>query len=445
MGGSAYIATRITRAGRDRAHRPDGAAAVRPAAARAARRGGGLPRRLPRSKHPRRAPRGHRARELGEVRLPGRRCRAPPRVTRSPLGVVRADPDMRWLFEQAMRETWSLARARGVAAARRLRRAALAFAETLHTEMRASLLHDLEAGDKLEAPWLCGAVARMSARGGPRCAGEPRGVRRAQALRQWPITASSSSRPTPPRARRSCAQPGRSWPSSSRASSPAPTAPAARRATGTLATVLEIRRAGHEAAPHLSCVGSTRKDIAEQLARYRAQTASATWSRCAATCPPASATAGEFRYANELVAFIRETQRRLVPHRGGLLSRVPPAGALRRSDDLRNFKRKVDAGADSAITQYFFNADAYFHFVDEARARRRRGADRAGHHADHQLRAARALLRRLRRRDPALDAPASWKASATTRPRSAPSASTSSPRCASGCSTAARRACTSTR
>jgi 2-dehydropantoate 2-reductase len=87
-------------------------------------------------------------------------------VTRSPLGTVRGDADMRWLFEQAMRETWRLARARGIGLPDDFVESRLAFAETLHTEMRASLLHDLEAGNKLEAPWLCGAVARMSAQAG---------------------------------------------------------------------------------------------------------------------------------------------------------------------------------------------------------------------------------------------------------------------------------------
>jgi 2-dehydropantoate 2-reductase len=83
-------------------------------------------------------------------------------VARAPIGVVRADPDLRWLFEQSMRETWSVGRARGVALAERFVDERLQFADTLHADMRASLLHDLEAGGKLEAPWLCGAVARMS-------------------------------------------------------------------------------------------------------------------------------------------------------------------------------------------------------------------------------------------------------------------------------------------
>jgi 2-dehydropantoate 2-reductase len=87
-------------------------------------------------------------------------------VARAPLGTIRGDPDMRWLFEQSMRETWRLARARGITLPDDFVESRLAFAETLHTEMRASLLHDLEAGHKLEAPWLCGAVARMSAQAG---------------------------------------------------------------------------------------------------------------------------------------------------------------------------------------------------------------------------------------------------------------------------------------
>ena len=83
-------------------------------------------------------------------------------VARAPIGVVRADPDLRWLFEQAMRETWKVGRARGVALAENFVDERLRFADGLHADMRASLLHDLEAGGKLEAPWLCGAVARMA-------------------------------------------------------------------------------------------------------------------------------------------------------------------------------------------------------------------------------------------------------------------------------------------
>lgn len=85
---------------------------------------------------------------------------------RVPLGVVRTDPDLRWLFEETMRETFRLARARGVAVPDDYVGSRMSFLETLPAEMRASMAHDLEAGGKLEAPWLCGAVAKMSAEAG---------------------------------------------------------------------------------------------------------------------------------------------------------------------------------------------------------------------------------------------------------------------------------------
>jgi 2-dehydropantoate 2-reductase len=87
-------------------------------------------------------------------------------VARAPIGTVRTDPDLRWLFEQAMRETFLLARSRGAKLPEDFVDKQLAFADSLPAEMRASLLHDLEAGSKLEAPWLCGAVARMSRESG---------------------------------------------------------------------------------------------------------------------------------------------------------------------------------------------------------------------------------------------------------------------------------------
>jgi 2-dehydropantoate 2-reductase len=87
-------------------------------------------------------------------------------VARAPLGVVRGDPDLRWLFEQAMRETWRLGRARGVALADDFVEARMKFADGLHAGMKASLAHDLENRGRLEAPWLCGAVARMSEEAG---------------------------------------------------------------------------------------------------------------------------------------------------------------------------------------------------------------------------------------------------------------------------------------
>ena len=133
----------------------------------------------------------------------------------------------------------------------------------------------------------------------------------------------------------------------------------------TFATVKEIAAAGHEAAPHLSCVGSSRASIREILQEY----ADAGIRRIVALrgdLPSGAGAAGEFRYANELVEFIRaETGDRFHIEVAAYPEWHPQAKSPR--DDLAAFKRKVDAGANSAITQYFYNVDAYLHFVDAAR------------------------------------------------------------------------------
>jgi methylenetetrahydrofolate reductase (NADPH) len=134
----------------------------------------------------------------------------------------------------------------------------------------------------------------------------------------------------------------------------------------TLATVSAIAALGHEAAPHLSCVGSTREGISEILATYRAQKI----RRLVALrgdLPSGTATAGDFRYANELIAFIRETQGSDWFIEVAAYPEYHPQQRYAKRD-LQHFADKVKAGADSAITQFFFNADAYFHFVDEVRA-----------------------------------------------------------------------------
>jgi methylenetetrahydrofolate reductase (NADPH) len=138
----------------------------------------------------------------------------------------------------------------------------------------------------------------------------------------------------------------------------------------TLKTVQAIAAAGHEAAPHLSCVGSTREGIAEILATYRAQNV----RRIVALrgdLPSGTATAGEFRYAAELVRFVRETQG---PDWHIEVAAYPEYHPAQRyaARDLMHYADKVKAGASGAITQFFFNADAYFHFVD---ATRKLGAD----------------------------------------------------------------------
>lgn len=87
-------------------------------------------------------------------------------LARRPLGVVRSDPDLRWLLEGAMRETWQLAQKRGIALPEDFVAKTLSQIDKLPPDMKASMAGDLEAGGKLEAPWLCGAVARMSAEAG---------------------------------------------------------------------------------------------------------------------------------------------------------------------------------------------------------------------------------------------------------------------------------------
>jgi methylenetetrahydrofolate reductase (NADPH) len=134
----------------------------------------------------------------------------------------------------------------------------------------------------------------------------------------------------------------------------------------TLATVMEIAAGGHNAAPHLSCIGSTRAGIREMLNIFIERDI----RRIVALrgdLPSGMVDAGEFRYANELVEFIRsETGDRFHIEVAAYPEWHPQARSPR--EDLINFKRKVDAGASSAITQYFYNTDAYDHFIAEARA-----------------------------------------------------------------------------
>jgi len=134
----------------------------------------------------------------------------------------------------------------------------------------------------------------------------------------------------------------------------------------TLETVLEIQAAGHPAAPHISCMGATRADIAATLELYRAKGIDHIVA-LRGDLPSGAASAGELRYANELVAFIRE---KTGEHFHVEVACYPEFHPQARSprDDLANFKRKLDAGANSAITQYFFNADSYFRFIDDCEA-----------------------------------------------------------------------------
>src|SRR5512143_1065682 len=133
----------------------------------------------------------------------------------------------------------------------------------------------------------------------------------------------------------------------------------------TLDTIRQIHAEGHSAAPHLSCVGSTRDNIRALLFAYKDMGI----KRIVALrgdLPSGMASIGEFQYANELVSYIRaQTGEHFHIEVAAYPEFHPQAGSAR--EDMLNFKRKMHAGANSAITQYFYNADAYFRFVDEVR------------------------------------------------------------------------------
>ena len=135
---------------------------------------------------------------------------------------------------------------------------------------------------------------------------------------------------------------------------------------GTLSTVLEIRAEGSEAAPHISCVASTRAALREVIQEYKAHGI----RRLVALrgdLPSGIAMSGELRYASDLVRFIREETGDWFHIEVAAYPEFHPQ-ARKPELDLKAFKAKIDAGANAAITQYFFNPDAYFHFVDEAEA-----------------------------------------------------------------------------
>ena len=134
----------------------------------------------------------------------------------------------------------------------------------------------------------------------------------------------------------------------------------------TLETVLEIQAEGHPAAPHLSCIGSTSDNIRAMLQKYR-DSGIRHIVALRGDLPSGMAQAGEFRFANELVAFIRKEFGDAFHIEVAAYPEYHPQ-ARSAQEDLQNFKRKVEAGADSAITQYFYNADAYFSFVESCEA-----------------------------------------------------------------------------
>jgi methylenetetrahydrofolate reductase (NADPH) len=130
--------------------------------------------------------------------------------------------------------------------------------------------------------------------------------------------------------------------------------------------VMAIKRAGSEVAPHISCVGSTRETVREILQQYQ-QAGIRRVVALRGDQPSGAMDSGHFRYAADLVAFIRQTFANSFRIEVAAYPEVHPQ-ARSSQDDLENFKRKVEAGADAAITQYFYNPDAYFHFVEDCRA-----------------------------------------------------------------------------
>ncbi len=133
----------------------------------------------------------------------------------------------------------------------------------------------------------------------------------------------------------------------------------------TLEVVQQIKAEGLQVAPHLSCVGSTRTNIASLLKTYQ-ELGIKRIVALRGDLPSGMATTGEFQYANELVSFIREQTGEHFHIEVAAYPEFHPQARSAR-DDLLNFQRKVNAGANSSITQYFYNTDSYFNFVDSCR------------------------------------------------------------------------------
>ncbi|HWT71609.1 MAG TPA: methylenetetrahydrofolate reductase [NAD(P)H] [Oxalicibacterium sp.] len=136
---------------------------------------------------------------------------------------------------------------------------------------------------------------------------------------------------------------------------------------GTLDTVLQIRAAGHEAAPHISCLGSSRDNLRAILQTYKSNGIKRLVAlRGDLPSGYGDFSSSEFHYANELVEFIRAETGDWFHIEVAAYPETHPQ-AKSPQDDINSFVRKVKAGADSAITQYFYNADAYFRFVEDVR------------------------------------------------------------------------------
>ena len=135
----------------------------------------------------------------------------------------------------------------------------------------------------------------------------------------------------------------------------------------TVNAVVGMNEKGISTAPHLSCVGETRENIKELLKHYAANDINRIVALRGDLPSGMAASAGELKYANELVELIKAEHGDKFHLEVAAYPEMHPQ-ASNFEDDLINFKRKVEAGADSAITQYFFNPDSYFNFVDRCQA-----------------------------------------------------------------------------
>jgi methylenetetrahydrofolate reductase (NADPH) len=135
---------------------------------------------------------------------------------------------------------------------------------------------------------------------------------------------------------------------------------------GTYETVRLLREQGFRTAPHLSCVGATRATLLEQLHAYRSLGIDHIVA-LGGDLPSGMASPGEFRFAYQLVQLIREETGNAFHIEVACYPEVHPRAASA-EEDLRNFRRKIECGANSALTQYFYNTDAYFRFVDACHA-----------------------------------------------------------------------------
>lgn len=130
----------------------------------------------------------------------------------------------------------------------------------------------------------------------------------------------------------------------------------------TMDAVFEIQAEGYAAAPHISCISSSKEEIRELLKAYQAKGIKRLVT-LRGDVPSGEVSAGDFKYANELVTFIRQETGDWFHIEVAAYPEFHPE-SISASKDLANFKRKVDAGANSAITQYFYNTDAYFRFLE---------------------------------------------------------------------------------